>query len=122
MRVNQEDREKVLANWPEAVWFPGDEPPVGRRALQITPSDRREPVTILGMHLPNPTPAHECPSCRCPVPSSLEGWWVVRLEGWWSSPGSGVWSRASARPRPPEGRDVEIIVYPPSLVPLREAA
>lgn len=117
--IAADERAEILRAWPEAVWFPGDKPPVGQRVLHITASDRREPGTILGRYVAEPKQPHDCPSCRCaPLPPTKRGCWLVRLDDWWEpTSGPEVAWRASAKPRPPDARDHVIVAYPPSLVP-----
>ena len=113
-------REKILRAWPDAVWFPWDEPPAGRRVTIRTETGDGVTVetgTVRGRARLSRKLCH-CLTCTCERPeAAIDWWWEVEVDGWYYVGGDCV---RTAEP-PQDARPATMLKYPPSLLPLGDA-
>ena len=100
-----EKRAEILKIYPQAVWFPGDAPPVGKT---VRYANEENPLGVVtGVEGRSSTSEHpQCSHCRYEIPNSLAGWWFVKMD----------------RKLLVHGveQDAVVYAYPPSLVPVEE--
>ena len=90
-----QSREEVLKIYPDAVYFPSKDPPIGEIVKY-----HNEGFIVTGAVKPKRN-IHKgtCPYCICEGDSTImEGWWIVRAEK-----DTSPWARN------------ELCVYPPTL-------
>lgn len=77
-------KEAIRKDWPLAVWFVGDPPPIGRRVLQVRTGFS---ATVIGA-VSEGDLAHHCPTCSCVKSNPYSGWWVIRTDTAWNISGT----------------------------------
>jgi hypothetical protein len=118
----EKQRAEISKNWPEAVWYPWDEPPIGRRVL-LSGASCDYPATIVRQFEPwgaTEQPVLKCPTCGHVKQAEYEsaapyhGWWVVAFDGWAMQADD----TGCKRPMTEGDRPFEVLAFPPQLRPL----
>jgi hypothetical protein len=94
------DNGDYLKEFPDAVFAPWDPAPIGARVRKGDETGK-----VVGTdecdELPS-RPHANCPSCSCPNPNTLFGWWKIESE----------------QRRHGDGKPYVFLEYPPAWVPI----
>lgn len=108
--------EEILKIYPNAVWFPGDIPPIGQRVRIEKENGLSDLGTVVG-EMPITRKLHEdCPYCKCETEHPFRGWWIVELDNWYKEE-HGVNYYKKDKPELNEV-PMQTLQYPPKLIPV----